>query len=392
MKISEIAARISPSPTRKLFDMASMYNDTIDFTLGDPDVMPPIQIRNAACDAIMAGKTRYSSNAGLIELRKAVSKSILKRNGIYYDPSSEIVMTIGAMEALYNTLLCIINPGDEVIILAPYWINYKQMVTMCSGEPVIVEEFVGEDSFQISLDAVKKAVTHRTKAIIINSPNNPSGVVYNEATMRGIAGIAKENDIIVITDEVYRSLIFDGIKYTSILDFEGMKERTVLIYSFSKEFSMTGWRIGYAAAPKEITSAMTRLQENLVACAPLASQHALIDVLNDDEFDSREIINEFARRRECVLEELKTIPLVTFNPPDGTFYFYINIEKTGLDSETFAYKLLEEKHVAVVPGIAYGKTGSKYIRIAFTLEIPKIKEGFSRIREFVLSLNKTNGE
>lgn len=386
MNLSDITKQISPSPTRKLFDLASKYNDKIDFTLGDPDLKTPIEIRSAACEAIMDGKTRYSANAGLIELRHAVSKSILRRNNVYYNPECEIVVTTGAMEALYVSLLCLIDEGDEVIILSPYWINYKQMITMCHGKAIIVDGFQEENSFQISVDAIEAAITERTKAIIVNSPNNPSGVVYSREVIKGIAEIAIKHDLIVITDEVYRSLIYDGVEYTSILDFEGMKERTVLIYSFSKEFAMTGWRIGYAAVPPDLAAAMTKFQENIVACAPLPSQHALIDVLNDYKFNSKHIVEEFTIRRACVIEEIKKIPKLHMEAPQGTFYAYINISDTGLDSETFAYKLLESEHVAVVPGIAYGENGTDYIRIAFTIDVEKIKEGFTRIRRFVDSL------
>lgn len=386
MKISEIAQQISPSPTRKLFDLASRYDDIIDFTLGDPDVMPPEAIRKAACDAIMAGKTRYSANAGLKELRQGISNSVMKRNGVYYDPDKEIVVTVGAMEAMYVSLLCMLDKDDEVIILAPYWINYKQMVNMCGGKAVIVEEFDDEKTFAVSAEAIERAVTDRTRAIIINSPNNPSGVVYGSELMGKIAEIAEKYDLSVITDEVYRSLIFDGKKYSSILDFEGMKERTVLVYSFSKEFAMTGWRIGYACAPEALASAMTRMQENIVACAPLPSQHAVAAALNNNGFDSKEIINEFAARRAIVIDEMKDMPLLTMNVPDGTFYAYINISKTGMESYDFALRLLEKEHVAVAPGTAYGEHGKNYIRIAFTVDQKKIREGFARIRRFINGL------
>lgn len=388
MKISDIANNMSPSPTRKLFDMAKQYTDTIDFTLGDPDVKTPIEIRNAGCNAIMEGKTRYSSNAGLIELRKAISKSILKRNNVEYSPQSEIIVTVGAMEAIYVSLLCLLNPGDEVIILEPYWINYRHMVLMCGGVPVIVDDFEDKDKFLINSEAIESKITNKTKAIIINSPNNPSGIVYNKEFVGKIAQIALKYDITVIADEVYRSLIYDDVEYTSILDFAGMKERTVLVYSFSKEFAMTGWRIGYAAAPKELVSSMTKLQENIVACAPLMSQHSLIDILNSDEFNTNSIVDEFEKRRNCVAHEMQTIPMLDMNLPDGTFYAFINVKKTGLSCTEFAYKLLEQEHVAVVPGNAYGECGNDYIRIAFTIETEQITEGFSRIRRFCQKLNE----
>ena len=290
------------------------------------------------------------------------------------------------MEALYASLLCLLNKGDEVIILEPYWINYRQMVSMCGGKAVIVNKFDDAERFIISADAIEAAVTDKTKAIIINTPNNPSGAVYGKDFMEKIARIAVKHDITVITDEVYRSLVYDGAEYTSILDFPDMRERTVLVYSFSKEFAMTGWRIGYVAAPEPLVSAVTRLQENIVACAPLASQHAVISALADDMFGSDEIIDEFSKRRDVVIEEVLKTPKIRMNKPEGTFYAFINIDDTGMDSETFAYRLLENEHVAVVPGSAYGECFGNYIRIAFTLEVDKIKEGFARIRDFISTL------
>ncbi len=381
MRISDNAMQITPSPTRKLFDMASKYNDTIDLTLGDPDIKTPLEIRSAACDAIMEGKTRYSANAGLYDLRCAVSNNIEKRNHIHYDPKKEIAITVGAMEALYVSLLCLLNPGDEVVIFEPYWINYKQMVSMCSGVPIVVNK--PADSFQIDIDAFKAAITNKTRAVIINSPNNPSGAVYDRKTIEALAEIAKQYDLTVITDEVYRSLIYDGVEYTSILDIEGMKDRTVLIYSFSKEFSMTGWRIGYAAGPEELIGAITRMQENIVACAPLPSQYAVKAALENECFSTEYILEEFSKRRKCIIEAMKDIPMLEMDTPEGTFYAFINIEKTGMNSEEFAYALLEKEHVAVVPGIAYGICGEKYIRVAFTLDENKLKEGFDRIKRFV---------
>lgn len=387
MIISDVAKNISPSPTRKLFDMAKQYADTIDFTLGDPDVKTPIEIQRAGCNAIMAGKTRYSSNAGLIELRRAISKSILKRNKINYSPETEIIVTVGAMEAIYVSLLCLLNPGDEVLIFEPYWINYRHMVQMCGGVPIIINDFENDDGFSVNYSSIETKITDKTRAIIINSPNNPSGEVYSKDFMEKIAQIAIKYDITVIADEVYRSLIYDNVEYTSILDFDGMKEHTVLIYSFSKEFAMTGWRIGYAAAPEKLVSAMTKLQENIVACAPLASQHSIIDVLNDDNFNTDEIIKEFEKRRDCVAKEMSTIPLLSMSLPKGTFYAFINIKRTGLSCTEFAYKLLESEHVAVVPGNAYGECGNDYIRIAFTLDEKLIKDGFERIRRFCDNIN-----
>ncbi len=384
IQLSETAKSITPSLTRKLFNLAQKYDNVIDFTLGDPDIHPHQNIKDAGCKAILEGHTRYSPNAGLLELREVISTRYKEQYNMEYSPSDEVMITVGGMEALYLALLASLDKGDEVIIPAPYWINYEQMVCMCNGIPIIVNPNNPND-LSLSIENIKKAVTSKTKVIILNTPNNPSGLIISDSALQQIAEIAIENNLIVITDEVYKTLLYDNIRFKSIATLKNMKERTVIINSLSKEFCMTGWRLGYAVAPAELISAMTMFQENIAACAPLPSQYAAIEALRHPEY-SKGMIEEFTRRKDSLIKEVSKIKGIKVNIPQGTFYAMLNIKSTGLKSEEFAYTLLEKEQVAVVPGITYGECCEGFIRIAFTLEISKIEEGIQRIKRFIEEL------
>ncbi|MBQ7288605.1 MAG: pyridoxal phosphate-dependent aminotransferase [Clostridia bacterium] len=386
MKISNAANAVEPSLTRKLFNMAKAYDDVIDLTLGDPDIVPSEKIRVAACEAIMAGKTRYSANAGMAPLREAIAENFKSEYGLDIDALNQVVVTVGGMEALYLSLACMINPGDEVIILAPYYVNYKQMVSMCSGVPVIVNT-KEEDGFSVSVEMLEKVITDRTVAIIINTPCNPTGSVLDLTSLEAIAQLAEKHDIAVISDEVYRSLIYDNAEHQSIAKLPGMLERTVIIDSFSKRFSMTGYRVGYAIAPADFAAAMIKLQENVAACTALPSQYAAIAAFENCREDTF-IKDEFQKRRDYIYNAINNIKGLSCIKPKATFYLFVNIKETGLDALTFAYKLLESEHVAVVPGIAYGEEYTGYIRIAYTMKIEILEEAVSKINKFVSSLNK----
>lgn len=384
-ELSKTASCVEASLTRKLFNLAKQYSDVIDFTLGDPDVPTPVGIKVAGCTAIMESKTRYSQNAGLLELRKVISEYNSQKEGLQYNPETEIVVSVGAMEGLYLSLLALINEGDEVIIPAPYYVNYKQMVMMCGGIPVIVED--ENTPLRCSVRAIEAAVTPRTKAIILNTPSNPTGVIIDNESIQQIANIAKNNDLYVITDEVYKCLVYGNQgRPTSIAAIGGMKDRTIYINSLSKEFCMTGWRVGYVMANADIIAVITKLQENVAACAPLPSQYAAIEALRTDFDYSASMADVFKRRRDTLVEEFSKIPIVKCIPPQATFYAMIDISKTNMRSEEFAYALLDAVHVAVVPGITYGRICDNYIRIAFTLDEEKIRVGVQRIGKFIESL------
>lgn len=385
IQLSNVAQAIRPSLTRKLFNMAKEYNDVIDFTLGDPDVPTHQAIKDAGCNAIQAGRTRYSQNAGLLELRETVSKYYKRTENLEYRAENEIIVTVGAMEGLYLALLTLLNPGDEVIIPAPYYVNYGQMVQMCHAVPVIVDN-PNAEKLGFDIEDVEKAITNRTKVIIINTPSNPSGKIIPQEKIEALAALAETYDLVVISDEVYKCLIYDGVQFKSIVHIDGMRERTILINSLSKEFCMTGWRIGYVLGPQEVISAMTKLQENVAACAPLPSQYAAIEALSGNGDYSADMVNIFLSRRNLLVEGIQAIPLLDCNMPEATFYLMVDISKTGMKSEQFAVELLKAAHVAVVPGIAYGLSCDNYVRMAFTIEESKIKEGISRIRSFVNSL------
>lgn len=380
--LSEVSEKVQPSLTRRLFNMAKEYDNVIDFTLGDPDVQPNPAIKDAACVAIQAGKTRYSQNAGLIELRNTISSYYKRTENLSYDPYSECIVTVGAMEGLYLTLLSLLNPDDEVIIPAPYYVNYAQMVGLCHGKAIIVDNpKVTDLSFRV--EDIEKTITPKTRAIIINTPSNPSGKVIPQETIQALASIAQKYDLLVISDEVYKCLLYDGIEFKSIVNIEGMRERTILINSLSKEFCMTGYRIGYVLAPAVLISAMTKLQENVCACAPLPSQYAAIEALSGNADYSKDMVDIFTRRRNLLVNGIKSIKGLECKSPEATFYLMVDISKTGMKSEEFCVNLLKEEQVACVPGVAYGQSCDNYIRIAFTLGEDKIQDGINRIKHFV---------
>lgn len=387
IRVSKVSEAVKPSLIRKLFNMAKEYNDVIDFTLGDPDVQPHQAIKDAGCTAIQSGKTRYSQNAGLPELRQTIANYYKRTEGFEYSPNDEIVVTVGAMEGLYLTLLSILDPEDEVIIPAPYYVNYVQMVSLCHGIPVVIDNPESEE-LSFNVEDIVAAITPKTKAIIINTPSNPSGKVIPWNKIEALAAIAKNHNLIVIADEVYKCLMYDNANFKSIVSIDGMRERTVLVNSLSKEFCMTGWRIGYVLAPKELVSTMTKLQENVCACAPLPSQYAAIEALSGKGDYSKDMVDIFTRRRNILYDGLSQITGLRCNKPEATFYMMVDISSTGMTSFDFCCRLLEAVHVACVPGVAYGNSCDRYIRIAFTIDEMKIKEGVNRIAKFMKSLCK----
>lgn len=383
MKISLKAKNIIPSLTRKLFNMAQEYSDAIDLTLGDPDLPSPKEIKKSACSAIDNNLTHYSANAGLYGVRKAVSNHVSKIWGIE-SKTENVMLTVGGMEALYLSLLCMIDEGDEVIIFAPFYVNYVQMVTMCGGTPVIIDSY-GKNGFEITKEQILDKITDKTIAVIINSPNNPTGDVLSDEFLKAVYDVACEKDLYIISDEVYRTLTYDGKAHKSILSFKDAYKRTVLIDSMSKEYSMTGWRIGYAWADENFICEMVKFQENIAACAALPSQYAMLYAYEND-VDNDYITNEFEKRRNYLFERVSKIDKLCCVKPKGTFYMFVSIEKTGLKSEEFAQKLLCEKHIAVVPGKAYGENYDGYIRIAFTKPIEILSDAMDKIEEFVNEL------
>lgn len=381
MKISNLADCIEPSLTRELFNRAAKLDDVINLTLGDPDLPPPQNVRDAACAAIQAGKTRYSANAGLVELRRAIAASFLEEYGQACDATSEVMVSVGGMEALYLALSAIIDPGDEVVIFGPYYVNYVQMVRMNGGVPVIIDT-EEEDGFSVDPALLESRITDKTVAIIVNTPCNPTGAMLPKNVLEAIAAVAKTHDLYIIADEVYKSLVYGEELHHSVLEVEGMRDRTILIDSLSKKFAMTGWRLGWAIGPKTVIAAMTKMQENVAACAALPSQYAAIEALSD-RTDVSYIRDAFVGRRDLIYRQINACEKLSARKPLATFYIFVNIEKTGFKSLDFAIRLLESEHVAVVPGLAYGKSYDNFIRIAFTHDIKVLKEACVRIQRFV---------
>ena len=387
MKTAERVACVLPSPPRAVFDLASTLDDVVDLTLGDPDLPPPLNVREAACRAIMEGKTRYSANAGLKELRKAVAADAEKKLGIPVDPEREVVITVGAMEASFLSLYSLLEPGDEVVIHAPYWINYAQVVRSLGAVPVFVYTRPEED-FQLTAEALEAVLTPKTRLVVLNSPNNPTGAIIPKATLEKIARLAQERNFAVLSDEIYDSLIYDEKSATSILSVPGMKERSVLINGMSKRFAMTGYRLGWAIAPAPLAAQMTKMQENIVACAPLPAQYAALEALSD-RTDASFIRREFQRRRDVLYQGINAIPGLSCKPIPATFYAMVDIKGSGLEAEEFVYRMLREVKVATVFGPAYGGELYKdFIRIAFTMKEERLKIALERMNDFMERIRK----
>ena len=387
MQIAKRLQCVQPSPPRAVFDLASTLDDVIDLTLGDPDLPPPLNVREAACRAIMEGKTRYSANAGLKELRRAIAADAEKNLGIPVDPESEVVVTVGAMEASFLSLYTLLEPGDEVIIHAPFWINYAQVVRSLGAIPVFVYTRPEED-FQLTVEALKEVLTSKTRLLILNSPNNPTGAIIPRETLEKIATLAQERNFAVLSDEIYDSLVYDDQKAASILSVPGMKERSILINGMSKRFAMTGYRLGWAIAPASVAAQMTKMQENIVACAPLPAQYAGIEALSD-RTNSSFIREEFQLRRDVLYNGINAVPGLVCKVVPATFYAMVDISGSGLEAEDFVYRMLREVKVATVFGPAYGgELYNKFIRIAFTMKKERLEKAIERIADFMESLKR----
>lgn len=378
MELSALSKVIAPTLSRQLFMMAKQYDDVIDFTLGDPDVPTPKAICDAAYDAAINGKTHYAPNAGLLALREAIAKQVSKESGIDY-AANNVAVTIGATEAVYLLFMACINPGDEVIIIAPYWVQYENIVKLLGGKPVIIDTF--KESFEPDLNAILNAINERTKVIVLNSPNNPSGYIYKDTFLKELAEMASANNILIFDDEAYRSLVYDG-EFHSITKY-CRKEDIVIINSFSKQFAMTGWRVGYVVAEENFINAVVKFQQNIAVCVATPNQYAAIEAITNTEKYAGGIKDVFQKRRDVLIRELSKIKELSFQSPAGTFYAFIDISKTGMNSKTFCFDLLEKQHVAVVPGVAFGESFDNYIRLAFTLNDDKIVEGIKRIGVFI---------
>jgi len=368
---------------RAMFDKAAKMEGVISMGIGEPDMATPQPVCEAAARAMMEGKTHYTPNAGIPELRKAIAElSTVKDVG--YDPQTEIIITNGGMGALSLVMSVIIDPGDEILIQDPQWLNYVQQVEYYGAKAVRVPTDA-EHGFEMQPEVIESLLTPKTKALMINTPNNPTGCVTSPETLAAIADLAKKHDFLVITDEVYNTLLFEGTSSKSIAELPDMKERTVVVNSFSKFMAMCGWRIGYAAGPAAIVDKMTKCQENFNACANAVGQWAAVYALEHPEL-AEELRLIFEKRRERLLELIDGIDGMTCVRPNGAFYAFVDISSFGLDDKEFCNRLLEEKRVVCIPGSAFGDCGKGYIRIAYTNSLENIEEAMKRISEFCSEL------
>ncbi len=380
------ARLIPPSGIRRIFNLAVGQKDCIRFTLGEPDFHTAPHIVRAGCRALEGNENHYTENAGLLELRTAIAWRVQEKKGLKADPATEIMVTNGGMEALYLSLHAILDPGDEVIVGSPLFSNYLGEIISCGGVPVCVELKESRD-FVIDPAEVERAITPRTKAILLNSPSNPLGSVTGPLVLEQIADLAVRYDLYVLSDEVYEEFNYDDqVPVVSIATLPGMRERTVVIDSFSKTYAMTGWRVGYAVGPEPIIRLMTHNQEGVISSVSACAQYAALEALRGPQDFIGEMIRAFKARRDILVDGIGQVPRVTCRRPKGAFYVFANITGTGMASEEFAVRLLNEAHVAVVPGSAFGPGGEGYIRMSYVVFEDNIREGLRRMAAFTAAI------
>ncbi|MCX7911463.1 MAG: aminotransferase class I/II-fold pyridoxal phosphate-dependent enzyme [Dehalococcoidales bacterium] len=378
--ISERARRLSPSGIRKFFDLLAGMEGVISLGVGEPDYATPWHISEAAVKSLEKGYTMYTSNYGMPELRELLSRHIREKYGVEYDPYGEVLMTVGVSEALDLAMRAIVNPGDEVIMTDPHYVAYDSCVVLAEGKPVKVPTRE-EDGFEIDAADIEARVSPRTKAILIGYPANPTGAVMPREKLLAIAELARRRNLIVISDEIYARLTY-GVEHTCFASLPGARDFTILLGGFSKAYAMTGWRIGYALAPKEIIAAMTKIHQYTIMSAPTPAQVAAIEALKNGEADVLAMVADYDRRRKVIVKGLNEIGLPCFEPK-GAFYAFPSIRATGMSSEEFSEKLLMEEKVAVVPGSAFGQCGEGYVRCCYATSLAEIEEALERMSRFV---------
>ena len=371
---------LKPSGIRKFFDIVATMQDVISLGIGEPDFVTPAPIIEAGIKSLHAGETHYTSNAGLIALREAVAEHLHRLYGITYQAKDEVIISVGVSEALYLTMSALLNPGEEVIVPTPCFVSYQAEVILAGGVPIEIPTRV-EDGFQLRPEDLRAAITPRTKAILLGYPNNPTGAVYTREILQGIAAIAAEYDLVVISDELYDQLVY-GVEHVCFATLPGMKERTVLLGGFSKNYAMTGWRAGYAVGPADIIKGLVRIHQYTIMSAPTMSQVAALEALKNGHEFVVQMRDEYNRRRLLIVNGLNQLGLPTFEP-HGAFYAFPNISVTGMDDETFAQKLLDEERVAVVPGNSFGAGGEGYVRCSYATSYEKIEEALRRMQRFM---------
>lgn len=391
MKPSIHVDAMTLSPVRKVLERAKTLEREgrriVHFEIGEPDFDTPLQIKEATIEAIRGNHTHYGPNRGIPELRRSISAILGDEHGLVYDPDEEIIVTVGAAEALLAAVGGYIGNGDEVIVFTPAFMNYKNLIALFGGTCVTIplEE---SESFQINPEVVRNHITQKTKMLVINNPHNPTGTVFNEQSLRELSSIAKKHDLLVISDEIYQKIVYDGKRCFSIGSIEGMKERTITINGFSKSHAMTGWRMGYLAAPRELIMPLLKIHQYLTTCAPTFIQEGLAIGLQDPRCEQavQHMVQVFASRRKLLVKGLAEIPNLRFIVPMGAFYLFLNVTSTGLSGTDFASRLLEEKGVAVVPGEGFDHHFANYVRISYATSEHEIMKGLQLIKDFISAL------
>ncbi len=378
--ISARVKSVPPSGIRRFFDIAATMDNVISLGIGEPDFVTPDPILQAGIKSLQHGETHYTSNSGMIELRMALARYLERLYSLSYDPNDNLLITVGVSEAMYLVLSATINPGDEVIIPEPCFVSYAPEVVFAGGTPVIVDTRVEED-FQVTGAAIEAAVTPKTKAILIGYPNNPTGAVMTRERLEEVAAIARKHDLLVISDEIYDRLVY-GIAHTNFATLPDMKDRTVVLGGLSKSHAMTGWRLGWAAAPTEVLQAMRKIHQYTIMSAPTTAQIAAIDALDNGEEHVEAMRAEYNRRRVLIVNGFNELGLSTFEPR-GAFYSFPSIASSGMNEDEFAEKLLQEQQVAVIPGSAFGKSGTGFVRACYATSYEKIEEALERVHRFM---------
>ena len=381
--LSKRVSELKPSGIRKFFDIAATMKDVISLGIGEPDFDSPKPIIEAGIRSLKESQTHYTANRGIMPLREALCTHLQKLYGVSYDPATEVVATVGGSEALVLACTAVLDPGDEILLPTPCFVSYQGVIVLAGGVPVEVPGTM-ENNFMPDLAALEKAITPRTKAILINFPCNPTGAVADMETMTGIGRLAETHNLVVISDEIYDRLVY-GVKHICFSALPGMRERTILVGGFSKSYAMTGWRIGFAAAPEHLMEGMARVHQYIIMTAPTMAQFGALEGLSCCEDFVEHMHTEYDRRRRLIVEGLNYIGLPTFEPR-GAFYAFPKVSVTGLDDETFANRLLQENRVAVVPGSAFGPGGEGFVRCSYATAFDQIEEALDRIDQFVKKL------
>ncbi len=384
-ELSNKVLNIKPSGIRKFFDLVNEIEDVISLGVGEPDFDTPWHIRDEGIYALEKGRTFYTSNSGLKDLREEISNYIKRTQNISYNPNNEIIVTVGGSEAIDIGIRALVNDGDEVIIPQPSYVSYEPCTVFANAVPVIIN-LKAENNFKLTPEELESAITPKTKILILPYPNNPTGAIMEKSDLEKIAKIIIKHDIYVMSDEIYSELTYRG-KHTSIAALDGMKERTILINGFSKAYAMTGWRLGYACAPAEIVKQMTKIHQFAIMCAPTTSQYAAVEALRNGDKDVEEMRKSYNQRRRFLLNAFKEMNIPCFEP-FGAFYVFPCIKEFGMTSEEFAQRLLQEQKVAAIPGTAFADSGEGYLRISYAYSIDNLKKAMERLKIFVENLRK----